>query len=346
MPVRMIYEGAPASLLPAVTTLSRVFLDPDPEKIAAMRRAGVSEKEIGTTSSDYARLCALASSPEVRGDGALARRIRKELRFFGCEKVFSPETVKAVWEETKDAFLPYDPTPLVPDRDVFAVLTDAADPPELAGGFVPAIDLTPAFAFSSRGFSGWTGKILPQGTAFSGYADAIGKRIAAFAGCGCDTAVLRLPRLPLDLRAEEEDLNRLFLLSVARDGCATGKEDLEKLRTALLLRVCASLRSCGMTLHLRFGAEEKNGMRLPLPDAGMLYEMLFLLSARNLLPPLVLCPESAYAEEAAPAIASLLPARNGAPAAYVASDSERIPTPLRARCAIPDRFGSALRFLQ
>ena len=279
---------------------------PDPEKQALICRAGITG-EILAASSDYERLCLYAEALENAGSAGLRAKTARELAQFGITVPLSPRTAAQVWREALPQLMPFDPSPLLPPREAFAVLTDLDDPLPLPGNFVPAVSLTPLFGFDRRGFAQVSAPLSGTGSGFADYCGAICSALSRFRENGCDTAVLRLPRLPFDLRAQEEDLTELLRRAAKHDGCGIRAEEAEKLRTALFLRLSRSLREMGLTLRLHFGAAEYGARLLPLPDAGRLYELLTLASERGVLPPVLLCPESAYAREAAEALCGVLP---------------------------------------
>jgi glucuronate isomerase len=266
-------------------SIAQAWLGGDHYKWRVMRANGVSEADITGHPADKATFLAWARTVPRTVGNPLYHWTHLELRrYFGIDEVLDERSAERVWKACNERIAGPDfgARALLRKMKVEAVCTtdDPADALEHHAAYaayragakaLPGEPvMTPAFrpdkALAVESLDSWKEYLGRLGAAagveiltYKGLVDALDKRHAFFHSMGCrlsDHALVQVPGLPVpDAKAEE-------LFKGAFAGRALSADEVERLKTALLLEVARMDARRGWTMQLHVAAQRNLNTRM------------------------------------------------------------------------------------
>lgn len=267
--------------------ITEIWLGGDHYKWRAMRSNGVEEKYITGEAVDKEKFIKWAETMPYCIGNPLYHWTHLELkRYFGIEKLLSPETAEEIWEKCNQALQSgnFTARSLIKRSNVKVLCTtdDPIDSLEyhiaIAKDKTFDVKVLPAFRpdkginIEREGFTDWINKLGKitgiEIKTFEDLSDALVQRIEFFHNIGC-----RLSDHALDVieYSEGTDVEVTSILQKALDGKALDKIEVEKFKTRVVLLLGKQYSRLGWTMQIHTGCIRNNNkrmMKLIGPDTG------------------------------------------------------------------------------
>lgn len=267
--------------------ITEVWLGGDHYKWRAMRSNGVAEKYITGDASDKEKFLKWAETmPKCLGNPLYHWTHLELRRFFGIDKVLSPETAEAIWEECNKLLAQDDFTArnLIKNSNV-AVLCTTDDPVDsleyhlaLAKDKTFNVKVLPAFRpdksfnIEKAGFAEWVSKLgKVTGKDIQTFADltaALKSRLEFFHEVGCRVSDHALDPI---VYAEADDNQATAILQKGLAGKPLTEAEIEQYKTQVMLFLGREYARLGWVMQLHLSTLRNNNqrmMRLLGPDTG------------------------------------------------------------------------------
>ena len=267
--------------------ITEVWLGGDHYKWRAMRSNGVDEKYITGDAPDKEKFMKWAETmPECIGNPLYHWTHLELKRFFGIDKLLSPETAEEIWEECNKKLQQPDLSVrgLIKGSNVKVICTtdDPVDSLEYHKAIaadksfevkvLPAFRPDKSFNIDKEGFADWIaklGKVVGKEIkTFADVKDALKQRLEYFHEVGARVSDHGLDPIVFEEATEEE---ATAILQKALHGEKLTETEVKKYKTQVMVFLGRQYARLGWTMQLHIGTIRNNSkrmMRLLGPDTG------------------------------------------------------------------------------
>lgn len=284
--------------------ITEIWLGGDHYKWRAMRANGVEEKYITGASDDKEKFLKWAETMPYCIGNPLYPWTHLELkRFFGIEKVLSPETAEEIWEKCNKMLQTdeFSVRNLIKRSNVKVICTtdDPVDSLEYHAAITADktfdVRVLPAFRpdkginIDKDGFSGWVKRLSEASgieiKSLSDFKNALKQRLEFFHDMGCRVSDHALDPVVCEEGTEHE---AAAVFQKALDGKQLSVEEIKKYKTYVMLFLAEQYVRLGWTMQLHLGCMRNNNRQMFKqlgPDTGFdaIGDSLFAESLAKLL---------------------------------------------------------------
>lgn len=267
--------------------ITEIWLGGDHYKWRAMRSNGVDEKYITGDAPDKEKFMKWAETmPECIGNPLYHWTHLELKRYFGIDKLLSPETAEEIWEECNKKLQQPDFTVrgLIKRSNVKVICTtdDPVDSLEYHKAIaadksfdvkvLPAFRPDKSFNIDKEGFADWIaklGKVVGKEIkTFADVKDALKQRLEYFHAVGARVSDHGLDPIVFEEGTEDE---ATAILQKALNGERLTESEVKKYKTQVMVFLGRQYARLGWTMQLHIGTIRNNSkrmMRLLGPDTG------------------------------------------------------------------------------
>lgn len=267
--------------------MTEIWLDEDHYKWHALRTNGIEEKYINGNAGDKERFLKWAETMPYCIGNPLYHWTHLELkRYFGIEKLLSPETAEEIWELGNEMLQTneFSAKSLIKRSNVKVICTTDDPVDSLVYHKAIAADNTfdarvlPTFRpdkgiyIEKDGFSSWIEELSEAAgieiRTINDLKNALKQRIEFFHNTGCRLSDHSLETVVYE-ECTDQDAAAIFRKSL--DGVQLSGEEIKKYKTHIILFLAGQYARLGWTMQLHMGPARNNNrkmMKLLGPDRG------------------------------------------------------------------------------